>query len=372
MKKILLVANVRYTVTNFRGELLEDLQRLGHQVKIVCPLGKDLDGSVVSEESNIIPLYLERKGINPKDDLKTVFQLMKIFRKEKPDLVLNFTIKPVIYGSIIAGLFSKAKIFSNLTGLGYVFTDQSLKAQTLKQVVLILYRTALFFNDKVFFQNPDDVAVFTNLGLVAPEKVKRLYGSGINLQKFALQGNQPKVAQSFIFVGRLLKDKGLLELIAAMRLVKKKFPQAQCYVIGESDPNNPNSFTEDQIQDWNREGVIELMGRINDVRPYLQKSQIMVLPSYREGTPRSVLEAMAAGLPVITTDAPGCRETVQNGVNGFLVPVQNIEELVEKMIYFLENPSQIEVMGKASLQRAQNLFDVKKVNSEILQTLELI
>lgn len=370
MKKILLVANIRYTVTHFRGELLAELRRLGHDVRIVCPLGKDLDGAVVAEDS-VIPLYLERKGLNPKEDLKTMFQLFQIFRKEKPDIVMNFTIKPVIYGSLVAGLFTKAKIYSNLTGLGYVFTDSSRKARILRQVVIFLYRTALRFNDRVFFQNPDDQMLFTDLGIVKKEKTKRLFGSGISLTRFLPSKEISKVPQSFIFVGRLLRDKGILELIQAMRLVKQKFPQAQCFVIGERDNNNPNSFSQAEIEAIEKEGCVQLLGRINDVRPYLAKSQVMVLPSYREGTPRSVLEAMASGLPIITTDAPGCRETVQENVNGFLVPVQDHKILAEKMMSFLSNPSQVEIMGQASLQRARDLFDVDKVNAEILKTMEI-
>lgn len=371
MKRILLIANIRYTITNFRSELLEEMRRMGHVVKIVCPTGKDLDGSFI-EEGCVIPLYLERKGINLLQDLKTVFQLFKIFKSEKPDIIMNFTIKPVIYSSIVAGLFTKSKVYSNITGLGYVFTDSSLKARFIRVIVVFLYRAALGFNHKVFFQNPDDLELFIKMGVVKPGQAKRLYGSGINLRKFTPNAGEKKISQSFIFVGRILRDKGIFELIQSMKIVKKVFPNARCFVVGEIDGSNPNSLSQNEVEKLQEEGGIEFLGRIKDVKPYLNKSQVMVLPSYREGTPRSVLEAMACGLPIITTNAPGCRETVKDGVSGFLVPVQNHQLLAQKMIYFLQNPLQIEDMGRASLQRAHDLFDVEKVNKEIMKTMNLL
>jgi glycosyltransferase involved in cell wall biosynthesis len=370
MKKILLVSNVRYTITNFRGELVRDLRALGHQVKIVCPIGKDLDGSFVTAQ-DVIPLSLDRKGIHPLRDMKTLFDLIRIVQREKPDIVLNFTIKPVIYGSIAAGFFSKAKIFSNITGLGYVFTDASTKASLLKSLVQVLYKLALSLNSRVFFQNPDDMELFRVGKMIPYGKAKLIHGSGINLEKFA-DTCAVKAPMSFIFVGRLLRDKGIRELIEALRIVRKKFPHALCEIIGEIDPLNPNSFTESDIEAWGDEGAAQILGRIEDVRPHLAKAQVMVLPSYREGTPRSVLEAMAMGLPIVTTDAPGCRETVVDGVNGFLVPIKDSSKLAEKMIYFLENPSQILKMGEASRSIAEEKYDVKKVNAEILKTMELV
>jgi glycosyltransferase involved in cell wall biosynthesis len=370
MKKVLLIANAKYTLTHFRGELIEELQKRGHSVKMAVPLGKDLDGSQVSAKE-VLPIRMDRKGINPKNDLKLIWDLIRLVRSEKPDVVINFTIKPVIYGSLVAGFFSRAKIFSNITGLGYVFTDTSAKAGIIKKIVIILYRLALKRNEKVFFQNPDDIKLFSQIGVLPPDKAKLINGSGIAIEKFASLSAPTKQSQSFLFVGRLLKDKGLKELVEAFKIVKKKFPNAVLTVVGEGD-DNPNSFDPNQIENWKvQEKSILFLGRVNDVKPYLRSHQVMVLPSYREGTPRSVLEAMASGMPIITTDVPGCRETVENGKNGFLVPAREHGLLAEKMLYFLLNPEQIKKMGEQSLILVKNKFDVKNVNAEILKTLDI-
>ncbi|MFZ4403298.1 MAG: glycosyltransferase family 4 protein [Pseudobdellovibrionaceae bacterium] len=369
MKKVLFIANARYTITNFRSELVQDIKQLGHELKIVCPTGIDLDGTLVSKE-NILPIFLNRSGIHPIHDLKTVFDLYRIFKKEQPDVVVNFTIKPVIYASIVARLASKAKVYSNITGLGYVFTDRSFKARALIKIVTFLYRIALRCNHSVFFQNPDDLKLFKNLGLIRENQGILINGSGINLDRKLYEKVYRKKLQSFIFVGRLLKDKGLLELIEALKIVKIKFPNVLCTIIGEAD-KNPNSFTQEQLNLWKQQGLADFVGRINDVMPFLKEADVMVLPSYREGTPRSVLEAMVCGLPIITTDTAGCRETVVDGENGFLVPVKDHKILAQKMIYFLEHPEQIEIMGKRSLQLVAEKFDVKKVNAKILSIVEL-
>lgn len=368
MKKVLLIANARYTIMNFRGELLEELQARGHCVKVAAPVGKDLDGASVSSQ-DVIPIRVDRMGINLKNDLRLFWDLVRVLSSEKPDIVLNYTIKPVIYGSLAAGLFSQAKIFSNITGLGYVFTDISLKARVLRALVTFLYKISLGFNEKVFFQNPDDVQLFLKLKILSEDKIKQLNGSGINLDKFKTLETHEKKPQSFLFVGRLLKDKGLIELIQAFNLVRLKYPEAILTVVGEED-SNPNSFSQKQIESLQKaQNGIHFTGRMNDIRSLLQSHQVMVLPSYREGTPRSVLEAMAAGMPIITTDAPGCRETVIEGKSGFLVPVKDSEILAEKMIYFIENPDEIQKMGKAGLNFAREKFDVNKVNMQILETL---
>lgn len=370
MKKILLIANAKYTVTHFRGELLEALTSRGHSVKIAAPLGVDLDGSLV-ERSQVLPIRLDRKGIHPFKDLILILDLVKIIRRERPDIVLNFTIKPVIYGSIAAGLLGVSQVFSNMTGLGYVFTDPSKKALLLKKIVTILYRLALKFNERVFFQNPDDLKLFTSLGILPANKAQQLNGSGICIEKIARKEKSPKKASSFLFIGRLLRDKGLLELLDAFQIVQSSFPEANLTIIGEAD-TNPNSFSEEQIEKWKKDQQsVTFTGRINQVESYLYSHQVFVLPSYREGTPRAVLEAMAAGLPIITTDAPGCRETVHDGNNGFLVPIKNSQILAERMMFFLRNPKEIERMGEASFRLVQEKFDVHAVNGKILQTLNL-
>lgn len=368
MKKVLLIANSKFTITNFRKELLDDLAQRGYEFKIVAPIGRDLDGRQVTAD-DVLPIRLDRKGIKLRSDLILIFDLYKIIKAEKPDIILNYTIKPVIYGSIVAGILSAGRIFSNITGLGYVFTDGSRKANFLKKLVVFLYRIALSYNDKVFFQNPDDVKLFIDYKILQSDRVKILNGSGINTQRFSVNENIPKRPQSFLFVGRLLKDKGLAELIEAFGEVRRYFPEAILTIAGDTD-ENPNSFKKVQIEKWKSDAAnVFFLGRVDDVLSLLQSHQVMVLPSYREGTPRSVLEAMAVGLPIITTDAPGCRETVIDWKTGFLVPVKDRAILAERMMYFLRNPEKIKEMGGGSLELARSKFDVRSVNKDILTTI---
>ena len=364
--KIILVANVQYTITHFRSELLSQLEVLGHEVILVC---SNPSGHLhVEEKRPFKEIYLSRAGINPIYDFKTFKELMNIFKSEKPDIIFNFTIKPIIYGSLAARFSSPySKVFSNMTGLGYIFTHKSLKTLFIKKIVVLLYRIALKYNHKVFFQNPDDLKLFEILNIIKPSQPVLLKGSGINLQKIQpFYGN--KEPQSFLFVGRLLKDKGLLELILAVKKVSLKYPSMKCYIIGERD-DNPNSFSKEEILEFSKIPSIKFLGRRKDVLSFINNCEVFVLPSYREGTPRSNLEAMASGLPIITTDVPGCRETVIDKFNGFLVPIKDANKIAEKMIYFIENPSEIRLMGQKSREFVEKNFDVNVVNHQILKIL---
>jgi len=369
MKKIFLVANIQYTLTQFRGELIQQLRSMGHQVFLVCP---NADGNLyVDPDPHTLEIPLSRGGVNPFKDFQTFKVLAALYRKEKPDIVINYTIKPIIYSSLAAGIFSpKTKIFSNITGLGYVFTHQSFKARLIRLVVMNLYRISLMLNTRIFFQNPDDESLFRSLKIIWGQKVKRINGSGINLARLSYQ-EQKKEKQSFVFVGRLLKDKGLTELVSAVKSLSNKYPQMKCYIIGGNDPENPNSFTQIEIDEFAKCPSLIFLGHQKDAVEILKGCEVNVLPSYREGTPRSNLEAMALGLPIITTDAPGCRETVKDGFNGFLVPVKNYQSLAEKMEYFLQNPEMIQIMGKRSREYVEQKFNVIEVNNEVIKTLGL-
>ncbi len=227
---------------------------------------------------------------------------------------------------------------------------------------------ALRLSKKTFFQNKDDAKEFLKLGLVRKGNVKIVNGSGVNMEIFAPMP-MPK-EQIFLLIGRVLRDKGILEYIQAARKVKSVYPRARFQIIGQFDIN-PSSIKIQDLQPYIQDGSIEYLGAINDVRPFLAKSFVYVLPSYREGTPRSVLEAMATGRPIITTDAPGCRETVIHGVNGFLVPIKDVNTLAEKMLWMIENSEEAEKMGKESLRICKEKYDVKKVNESIIKTMNL-
>lgn len=366
MKKIFLVANVQFTLTQFRSELIDLLRERGHKVVLVCP---NTTGNLHAEpDQNVIEYKLSRGGINPFRDFQTFLSLARLFGREKPDIILNFTIKPIIYSSLAARLFSpKTKVFSNITGLGYIFTDNSLGTRVLRLLIVFLYRCALRFNQSVFFQNPDDEMLFKNLGLVSQAQAVRLNGSGINLERIT-RSSKSKEEQSFIFVGRLLRDKGLGELIEAVEKLSLRYPLMKCYIVGGND-DNPNSFTSQDIEKFSKNKALVFLGHRKDIVELLRSASVFVLPSYREGTPRSTLEAMAVGLPIITTNVPGCRETVIDQYNGFIVPVKNSEVLYTKMKFFLENPDQIKIMGNHSRDYVEKKFDVKEVNLKILNVI---
>lgn len=371
MKKAMFVANVGFTLTNFRSELMQKFRDNGYVVKIVCPTESDFNSNLLKYEKDVIPIFLSRRGLSPLKDLKTFFQLIKIYREEKPDVILNYTIKPTIYSSIAAHICGVKQIFSTITGLGYIFTGDSLKKKLIRLIVCSQYRLALRYNKKVFFQNPDDLELYTKLGLVEKTKAKIINGSGVNLNVFQPDPNVIKIPKSFLFIGRILKDKGIGELIEAAKVVKNTYPDTKICLLGNLD-ENPASYKLKDIEKWKSEGLVDYLPPIEDVRSILKSYQVFVLPSYREGTPRSILEALAMGMPVITTDVPGCRETVQNGENGFLVPVKNSYELAQKMIYFIENPEVIEVMGAKGLQIAYLKYDVHSVNKSIYSEVDTI
>lgn len=370
MSKIAIISHYAPSLINFRGDLIRTMAELGHEVICLGPeAGFEQPLRELGADYRQIPLH--RTGLNPLKDIKTLFSLRKVLKEIKPDLVFSYTVKPIVYGSIAAHLAGVKRMYAMITGLGYVFIGQTLKQKFLTQVVAFLYRLGLKYNQVVFFQNSDDLHLFVNKGIV-PKNVKPVLvnGSGVNIEKFACV--PPKLSPiTFLLIARLIKDKGILEYVEAARLLKQKYPTAIFQLLGPLDIN-PAAITQTQLNQWTKEGVIEYLGKTNDVRPFIAESSVYVLPSYREGTPRSVLEAMSMGRPVITTDAPGCRETVVNGRNGFLVPVKDISALKSAMEKFILEPDLIVHMGRQSRIIAEEKYDVRKVNRVILQEMGLI
>jgi glycosyltransferase involved in cell wall biosynthesis len=292
-------------------------------------------------------------------------------RAVRPDAVLGYTIKPVIYGTIAARLARVPRRFALITGLGYAFTGEATgKRKMIQQMARRLYALALGKAERVFFQNPDDEALFRQLNLVpgrVPSSV--VNGSGIDLSQFE-PARLPQGKTVFLLIARLLGDKGIREYVAAARAIRKTHPEVVFRLVGAVD-DNPNSVHPEEVESWQQDGTIEYLGRLDDVRPAIEGCSVYVLPSYREGTPRTVLEAMAMGRPVITTDAPGCRETVVDGDNGFLVPVKAVDELVSAMVRFIEHPELAMSMGKRSRAIAEEKYDVHKVNAVMLAAMEI-
>ena len=371
MSKIVIISHYSPSLINFRGDLIRAMVKLGHKVICLGPeAGFEQPLQELGADYRQIPLH--RTGLNPLKDVKTLFSLRKVLKEIKPDIVFSYTVKPIVYGSIAAHMAGVRRMYALISGLGYVFIGQTFKQRLLTQIVAFLYRRGLKYNQVVFFQNPDDLHLFVSKSIV-PKTAKPVLvnGSGVNIEKFAFA--PPKLSPvTFLLIARLIKDKGILEYVESARLLKQKYPDARFQLLGPLDIN-PAAITQEQLERWTKEGIIEYLGKTNDVRPYIADASVFVLPSfYREGTPRSVLEAMSMGRPIITTDAPGCRETVIDGRNGFLVPVKDVDALKSAMEKFILEPDLISQMGKQSRIIAEEKYDVRKVNRAILQEMGLL
>lgn len=293
--------------------------------------------------------------------------LYKNLKEVKPDMIYCYNIKAVIYGSIIGRILGIRKIFSMITGMGYIYTGNGLKRRLVRLFTSFLYRIGINNNQAVFILNSDDIHYFTHkLGLKASKAV-RLYGSGVDIDFFKPMPVEFSGVR-FLLVARLLKEKGIMEYVEAAREVKALHPEVCFQLLGPLH-SNPASLQKEDIDTLQEEDVMEYLGEQGDVRPFIANSSVFVLPSYREGTPRSVLEAMSMGKPIITTNAPGCKETVLDGRNGILVPVANVRSLKDAMLYFIENPEQITLKGKESRAIAEELYDVRKVNNTIMRAM---
>ncbi len=370
--KVLVLGSLAHSLVNFRGLLLEAMVKSGHEVSAWSGQPDDSTISWLHERNiSFQELPLARAKIDPQKDLQLLYFLTRQMRKLKPDVVFSYTIKPVIYGSLAARMASVPSTYSLITGLGYALMGQtSVKRKLLRKLNCQMYRTSLANNRMVFFQNPDDLGFFIHEKILpSAEKTCRVNGSGVDLAHYRPLPI-PAHPLRFLLIARLLYDKGIVEYIQAARELKAHYPDVRFGLLGPIDPN-PAAIPMKSVQQWVKEGVIEYYGKQSDVRPYLAQSSVYVLPSYREGTPRSVLEAMATGRPVITTQAPGCRETVQHGRNGFLIPVRSVRPLIAAMEQFIQKPALLASMGQESLQLARDKFDVHHVNRILLDRMEL-
>jgi len=375
MKKpvFLLVASFPDSLIKFRGPLIEALWEAGCQVHVAVP-GLSGDSDIASRLSElgvqVHDIPLQRTGMNPVKDLSALFALRKLMRKIRADYVLGYTIKPVIYGSLAAWMAGVENRSSLITGLGYAFTGEATGLRkVLRTLIQQLYRFSLSRNLLVFFQNPDDEALFRQLSLLKPAIPSCVVnGSGVDVAEYTVAA-LPETP-SFLLIARLLGDKGVREYAQAAALVKQRFPNVMFRLVGWID-DNPDAISQVELDAWIAAGTVEFLGKLSDVRPAISESSVYVLPSYREGTPRTVLEAMAMGRAVITTDAPGCRETVVDGDNGYLVPVQDVSALAAAMIKLVESPARVAAMGTRSRQMAEDKYDVHKVNAVMLREIGL-
>ena len=367
-KRFLMIASLAESLINFRGPLIAALQARGLQVHVAAPdlpAGDAMRQQLQAQGVVVHSVALRRTGTNPVADLQTLYSLWWLMRRVRPDCVLGYTVKPVIYGSLAAWLAGVPRRFALVTGLGYAFQQQG-QGSALQAVVQRLYSMALARVHTVFFQNPDDEALFRQRALVAPgAHTCVVNGSGVDVGAFTVAPLRPG-PPCFLLIARLLGDKGVREYAQAARRVRALHPGVRCLLVGWID-TNPDAIAQHELDAWVQEGAIEFLGRLQDVRPAIAACSVYVLPSYREGTPRTVLEAMAMGRAVITTDAPGCRETVVQGDNGFLVPVQSVDALEQAMLQFVHDPALAARMGLRARQVAESKYDVHKVNAVMLQ-----
>jgi glycosyltransferase involved in cell wall biosynthesis len=368
-RKIFVLGGYAPSLINFRGPLLCSIVDCGWEVVAAAPsLTVEIRSVLAASGVRAVEVPLHRTGLNPLRDIVTIFTLYRLIWKERPDVFLAYTIKPVILGSLAAGFRGVPTVCSIITGLGYSFLSETKKQRLIGVVAQLLYRTALRWNRLVLFQNSDDLDLFLKMKLLrGPEKAALVNGSGVDLDWFQL--SEPVLSPpTFILVARLYAEKGVREYAAAARAIKRRYPMVRFIIVGGPD-SNPSAIGEGEVRSWVADGILEWVGVVKDVRPHLKRASVLVLPSYREGMPRSVLEAMAMGKPVVTTYAPGCRSTIEDGISGFLVPVKDAKALEAALERFVLEPVLIESMGLNARRRAEAMFDVNRVNAEVLSYL---
>jgi glycosyltransferase involved in cell wall biosynthesis len=368
-----IIGNAAGPIIGFRRPLIEAIiVARGHAVFALAP---DYDEASRAKVRAIgatpVDFALSRTGLNPLGDLKGLASLFAALRALKPHTVLAFGIKPAIYGPIAARLAGVPARFALITGLGYAFTDNGrvgLKRRLIGAAARLLYRLGLASVERVFMQNPDDADDFVALRIVPRKKVVTVNGTGVELDAWPAM---PPVTTpvTFLLAARMLRDKGIVEFVDAARMVRGQRPDVRFVLVGDID-KNPESIGRGQLDDWVQSGVVEWPGHV-DMRTWLAQASVFVLPSYREGVPRSTQEAMAMARPVITTDVPGCRETVIDGRNGFLVPVRDADALAAAMLKFIDQPELIATMGQESRKLAEEKFDARRVNAVMIEAMNL-
>lgn len=374
--RVVLVGTVSSSIFGFRKLLLQSLVDAGHEVHILTTdLTKETQDRAWKELGVRADKYtLSRTGMNPLLDLRNAWALYRHFKEIKPDYVFSYFAKPVIWGALAARLAGIEHRYGMLEGLGYYFTDdpngKSRKKKLVRAAQIALFRLSLPLLKGLVVLNPDDKHDLVEKYRIRQKNVIVLGGIGLDLEEYAY--SEPDVSKlRFIFVGRLLAEKGVKEYLEAAEIVKQLYPQAEFVILGRSDPGNPGSVDEEYLTDLINKGIITYPGSVPNVADWLASSSVFVLPSYREGVPRSTQEAMAIGRPVITTDVPGCRETIRDGENGFKVPPHNAKAVAEAMEQFIQQPSLILTMGQRSREIAEQKFNADQVNQRLVEFMQL-
>lgn len=373
MKKVFVLSNYSRSLVNFRGDMIRMFIDNGFSVSVGAP--HIFSDQVVVDWCErlgvgMVDMPMDRTGTNLFEDVKTAMHIRKILKALKPDYLIAYTLKPVVYGSIASYGMKDLKVTCMITGVGSAFLKSvSLKQAVIQGIVKLLYRLALFRADKVLFQNVDNKNLFESLNLVSSDKADLINGSGVNVERFKYHPFKFSGKVVFLMTARLLKSKGIREYFQAAQYISERYDNVEFHYVGWLD-NNPDAITKDELDGWIQQGYINFVGELDDVLPPIVQSSVFVLPSLAEGIPRTVLEAMSVGRAIITTDAPGCRATVVPNENGLLIPLRNNKvdymDLVSAMKYFIENPDQLRLFGDCSREIAVDVFSVERVNADIL------
>jgi glycosyltransferase involved in cell wall biosynthesis len=367
--KILLFANTDWYLYNFRLTLIQALRARGDEVVIVSPDGP-YGPRMQALGIRWLKFPLSRRGLNPWHEVQTILRLRKLYRQEKPDLVHHFTVKCVLYGSLACWLVGIRHVVNSVTGLGYVFVDGGGRRRNwLRGIVKLFYRLVLR-PTWVIFQNPDDQAIFLKSHLVEPGRMKLIRGEGVDIRRFSPRPERQDIPL-VILPARLLWDKGVGEFVAAARQLRAEGLRARFALVGKSDADNPASVHVPQLQDWEREGVIEWWGWKENMEEMFAQASVVCLPSYREGMPQTLAEAAACGRSIVASDVPGCREVVRHGENGLLVPARDVPALAEALKTLLENPEMRTRMGMRGRGIAEEEFASEKVISQTFEVYQL-
>lgn len=371
--KILVFSSLAYSLVNFRGALLCRMKEAGHDVVAVAP---DHDPAVEQWLNDrgigFKIISMNRTGMKPLEDIRTLLGYMRLILKERPGVILAYTQKPIIYGGIAARLTGGTPFYALMSGLGYLFSPDGAKPGLVRTIFLRLYREGVRKAVKIFVFNRDDHKDMLDAAIVnSKHNVIQVPGSGVDTTRF-IQQPLPAGAPHFLMVGRLMRDKGVYEFLEAAKAVKAEFPEARFSILGRAEESNPTGICEDQIPQLESQYSVVFLPETKDVRPYLAQSSVFVLPSfYREGLPRTILEAMATGRAVITTDMPGCRDPIIDGESGIIIPPQDAASLATAMRSFIQNPDQAQHMGQKARMIAENVYDVAKVNDIIIRHMGL-
>lgn len=366
MKKILIISAKNKTVFNFRGDLIKDMISCGNEVFVTGPNQDYIDDIMALGVKKFIEVPSVKDNASIINDLKYLDLLKKVIQEIKPDIVFSYNIKPVIYGSIAAKSKKTPHIYAMVTGLGRIYSSNSLKSRIVRVVTKFLYKKAFKTCDKIIFQNSDDVDDLVKAGYLPKEKTIIVNGSGVNMDRFRKTDIPEKPV--FLMVSRIIKEKGVLEYCKAARELKKTHPEARCILLGGFDTSIGSLKSED-IKEYVDDGSIELLSEVKDPIAFYRNASVFVLPSYyREGLPRTILEAFACGRAVITTDWVGCREAVQDGINGYLVPIKNSSMLVRKMDNLCDRDKAY-AMGETAYRNCREKYEVGIINKQMREVI---